>query len=234
VSLNPERRRIRCIAHIINLSLQAFLLASSKEALNAALDASCDASGDQMYEQFYQALYDISGEAAPQPGDPERQKKQPRGTAQRSSTNNHLFQGWQSIPAMRKLHNIAIWLRNSSINSDMWQDGVGLRLGIDNNTRWNSWYKLIDNLIRKKQQIKQFLLDHDKELSDNIFNASDWEYLERTHHFLQPFTSATLWAEGANSTLSQTLTIMDGLLRHYEKNKVCIYALSRPIANSLI
>ncbi|EXM15837.1 hypothetical protein FOTG_15832 [Fusarium oxysporum f. sp. vasinfectum 25433] len=68
-------------------------------------------------------------------------------------------------------------------------------------------------------EIKQFLLDYDKEINDNILNSSDWDYLERTHRFLHPFASATLWAEGKNSTLSQILTIMDGLLRHYEKNK---------------
>jgi hypothetical protein len=39
---------------------------------------------------------------------------------------------------MRKLHNIAVWLRNSSIHSDLWEDRVSLRLGIDNDTRWNS------------------------------------------------------------------------------------------------
>ncbi|KAH8691010.1 hypothetical protein GQ44DRAFT_796994 [Phaeosphaeriaceae sp. PMI808] len=32
-------RRTRCIGHIINLALQAFLLARSKEALRAALEA---------------------------------------------------------------------------------------------------------------------------------------------------------------------------------------------------
>jgi hypothetical protein len=103
---------------------------------------------------------------------------------------------------------------------DLWEDDVGLRLGIDNNTRWNSWYKLINNLLRKQSQIKQFLLNHDREIKDDILNLSDWDWLERTHKFLQPFASATLWAEGKNSTLSQVLVIMDGLLRHYEKNKV--------------
>ncbi|ENH66574.1 Putative AC9 transposase, partial [Fusarium oxysporum f. sp. cubense race 1] len=37
-----KRRRIRCIGHIINLALQAFLLARSKAALRAALEATAD------------------------------------------------------------------------------------------------------------------------------------------------------------------------------------------------
>jgi hypothetical protein len=79
---------------------------------------------------------------------------------------------------------------------------------------------MIDSLLRKKQQVKQFLLDYDKTLGDNILTSSDWEYLEKTHGFLQPFTSTTLWAQGATTTLSQNLMIMDILLRHYEQKKV--------------
>ncbi|WKT54434.1 hypothetical protein QSH57_005018 [Fusarium oxysporum f. sp. vasinfectum] len=58
-----------------------------------------------------------------------------------------------------------------------------------------------------------------KELQDDILLASEWEFIERTHRFLQPFASATLLAEGARSTLSQSLSIMDVLLRQYEKYK---------------
>jgi hypothetical protein len=67
---------------------------------------------------------------------------------------------------------------------------------------------MIDNLIRKKQQVKQFLLDYDKALGDNILTSSDWDYLEKTLAFLQPFTSTTLWAQGVTATLSQNLMIM--------------------------
>ncbi|KAF5257173.1 hypothetical protein FOXYS1_12315, partial [Fusarium oxysporum] len=229
ISFHPNQRRIRCIAHIINLSLQAFLLASSKEALRAALAAASDVTGAEMYEQFYFTLYDVSANEPTSRSEASGQQEQSfskvwKGKAKRATRKppdfrEDKFRGWQTIPAMRKLHNIAVWLRNSSIHSDLWEDRVSLRLGIDNDTQWNSWYKLIDNLIRKQSQIKQFLLDYDKEINDNILNSSDWDYLERTHRFLYPFASATLWAEGKNSTLSQILTIMDGLLRHYEKNK---------------
>ncbi|KAF4334810.1 Tfo1 transposase [Fusarium beomiforme] len=56
--------------------------------------------------------------------------------------------GWQGIPALQKLHNLAVWLRSSSLHSDSWRDAVGLSLGFDNATRWSSWYKVIDNAIR--------------------------------------------------------------------------------------
>lgn len=100
--------------------------------------------------------------------------------------------------------------------------GVGLRLGIDNDTRWNSWYKLLSNGLRKKAEIRQgfFFFDFEREIGDNVLTISDWVFIERTQQFLQPFAAATLLREGAGSNLSHTLMIMDALLHHYEKAKI--------------
>jgi hypothetical protein len=46
--------------------------------------------------------------------------------------------GWQGISTLQKLHNLAVWLRSSSIQSDMWRGTVGISLGTDNATRWSS------------------------------------------------------------------------------------------------
>ncbi|CEJ95284.1 hypothetical protein VHEMI10773 [[Torrubiella] hemipterigena] len=129
------------------------------------------------------------------------------------------FTGWQHIAPLRKVHNIAVWIRKSTLHSAAWDDEIKLRLDIDNATRWNSWYRLLDNLLRYQARVKQFLVDHDRELQDDILLASEWEFIERTHRFLQPFASATLLAGGAGSTLSQSLSIMDVLLRQYENTK---------------
>lgn len=44
------------------------------------------------------------------------------------------FGGWGSTPALEKLHNLAVWLRNSSIYYDLWDQAIGISLGIDNDT----------------------------------------------------------------------------------------------------
>ncbi|KAF2191632.1 hypothetical protein K469DRAFT_556285 [Zopfia rhizophila CBS 207.26] len=127
----------------------------------------------------------------------------------------------RAYPLYSKLHNIAIWLRSSSLHSDNWRDAVGLSLRIDNTTQWSSWYKVIDNAM-KKQQINQFLMDRNTELDDNVLNGSDWDLLDKTHAFLQPFALATLYAEGKCSSVAQSLVLIDALFLHYEQAKVCI------------
>lgn len=47
---DPGRRRIRCFGHVLNLCLQAFLLACSKEALRAALATASIAPGAKSVE----------------------------------------------------------------------------------------------------------------------------------------------------------------------------------------
>lgn len=220
MTFDPKHRRIRCIAHIINLSLQAFLLASSKEALIAALDAVVDTPGEKLFAKFYDTL-----QTTPEERDrTTKSSSRGRRTADPSDSNQNLlanFTGWQHIAPLRKVHGIAVWLRNSSLYTNLWDDEVKLRLGIDNATRWNSWYQLLDNLLRYQPRVKQFLADHDTAVGDNLLLASDWAFIEKSHTFLQPFASATLFAEGRKSTLSQSLTLMDVLLRQYEKYKVC-------------
>jgi hypothetical protein len=214
LTFDPSKRRIRCVAHIINLSLQAFLLASSKEALIAALDATDDTSNDQLFAQFYDTLHDAGQTTRTD------EAHQRRRASRRGNRILENFTGWQHIVPLRKVHNIAVWIRKSTLHTAIWDDEIKLRLGIDNATRWNSWYRLLDNFLRYQSRVKQFLIDHDRELQDDILLASEWEFIERTHRFLQPFASATLLAEGARSTLSQSLSIMDVLLRQYEKYKV--------------
>ncbi|KAF5697656.1 hAT family dimerization domain-containing protein [Fusarium mundagurra] len=124
-----------------------------------------------MYEQFYFTLYDISANKPASRSEASGQQEQSsskiwkrkakRAARKPPDFKDDKFRGWQTIPAIRKLHDIAVWLRNSSIHSDLWED------------------RLIDNLIRRQSQIKQFLLDYAKAINGNILNSSDWDYLKK-------------------------------------------------------
>jgi hypothetical protein len=162
VQFNAKQRRIRCIGHIINLSLRAFLLVSSKEALLAALTAAADVSGEELLAQFPHALTSKQRKnQAERPQLIESQESQSgrrharrRGSRGSQGSAAEEFSGVQKMPTLRKLHDLAVWLRSSSLHADLWDDNVGLRLGIYNRTQWSSWYMVIDRSIESNQRSK--------------------------------------------------------------------------------
>ncbi|KAG7423575.1 putative AC transposase [Fusarium oxysporum f. sp. raphani] len=171
-------------------------------------------------ETFSAAL----GESAPPASDipVDQALEESHGRQQRDrNARREEFSGWEGIGALRKLHHLAVWLRNSPIHSDDWREAVNRNLGIDNTTRWSSWYKIISVALDKKVQIVQFMVDHDKDIGlTNLLTGADWDILSKTHAFLQPFTEATLITEGDKASICSTLRLMDGLLSHFEKAKI--------------
>ncbi|PVH91390.1 hypothetical protein DM02DRAFT_545889, partial [Periconia macrospinosa] len=108
------------------------------------------------------------------------------------------------------------------IHQGLWDRAIGLRLGIDNRTRWSSWYQVIARASKKMDNIKSFMTDHEDILGDNRLQSNDWDILEKAAHFLEPFASATLYAEKDKSSVAQSLELMDLLLTRYEEQKVSI------------
>ncbi len=116
VRFNAKECRVRCIGHIINLSLQTCLLASSKEALLAALTAAADVSGEELLAQFFDALSSQQRKyQAERPQLIESQEKQSgrrhahcrcSGGSQGSAADE--FSGVQEMPTLRKLHDLAV------------------------------------------------------------------------------------------------------------------------------
>ncbi|RKK78776.1 hypothetical protein BFJ68_g17860, partial [Fusarium oxysporum] len=204
-----------------------FLLASSKEALVAALESASGVTGEELLSQFSEVLASHRKKAAAERntakrknGEPARKHKRKGSTASNTSViSADDFSGVENVPALRKLHGLAVWLSSSSLHQNAWDKAVGLRLGMDNRTRWSSWYQVIDRAIRKKDKVQSFMSDHEEAIGDNRLLVGDWELLGKVHTFLQPFASATLYAEGDDSSISQSLMLMDMLLLHYEEQQ---------------
>lgn len=119
-----------------------------------------------------------------------------------------------------KLHNIAVFIRSSTVHSDAWQRLAGRALGIDNVTRWNSWYMLLRTALEKKDKLMVFQQERHKALGDDSLTQDDWDVLKLTADFLQPFWQATLAQQKSWSSLDQLLYHMDILLKHFEDAKV--------------
>lgn len=213
--------------------MQAFLLASSKEALRAALDFVANATGEDLLAQFSSALTSrrestrAQHEAASETSQSRRPFRQVRSVESRGSGDED-FSGLENIPTLRKLHQLCAWLRSSTVHAAAWDRQVGLRLGIDNQTRWSSWYAVIDRALKKMTEIKLFMHDNERSLDDIRLTTDDWVILQNTHAFLDPFASATLYAEGKRASISQSIFLMDSLLLHYEQQKVSANTLSLP------
>ncbi|KAK2687818.1 hypothetical protein QWA68_013742 [Fusarium oxysporum] len=176
-----SRRRIRCIAHIINLSLQAFLLASSKEALFAALESASGITGEELLSQFSEVLASHRKKAATRlntakrkNGEPARKHKRKGTTASNASVIlADDFSGVENVPALRELHGLAVRLSSSSLHQNLWDKAVGLRLGIGTRTCWSSWYQVIDRANTKKDKIQSFMSDHEEAIGDNRLLVGD-------------------------------------------------------------
>lgn len=100
--------------------------------------------------------------------------------------------GWRSIGPLGKPHNIAVFIRIFTVRNDAWGDIAGKAVGIDNITRWNSWFKLLDAAISQEVQLSIFLNQYHNELEDDILTHGDWQVLKMTHELLQPFYQATI------------------------------------------
>jgi hypothetical protein len=202
IKFDPVKRRIRCLGHIINLSLSAFLFADNKTALREAIKQSIEEEGDvTICELLIERLKETKGK-----------KKKARG--------DHA--GWRSIGALGKLHNIAVCIRGSSILSDYWGTLSPLMLGLDNATRWNSWYMLLKRAVQKRAEIELMCTKYIGELNggDDILTQDEWQLLVDTEEFLQPFYEATLEGQNTFASLDQTLVFMDILFKHFEEAKV--------------
>ncbi|KAH7461075.1 hypothetical protein FOMA001_g19142 [Fusarium oxysporum f. sp. matthiolae] len=183
---------------------QDLSFATSEDALQAAIEQAQDEANDVTVSD---ALHDRIQSNTCQKSHGRRNKR--NDTA-----------GWRSIGPMGKLHNIAVFIRNSTVRNDAWDDIAGKALGIDNITRWNSWFKLLDAAISQEGPLSIFLNQYHEELEDDILTHDDWQVLKMTHEFLQPFYQATLEQQMEWASIDQVLENMDILFLQFENAKV--------------
>jgi hypothetical protein len=187
ITWNAKHHRIRCHGHVINLAVQAFLFMDSKEAVEAAC---------KQIEALDEASYDIDMMEA--------WKK-----------NKNL--GWREMGPLRKVHNIAVHIRADDYRYNLFKKRAGRVLGLDNDTRWNSWFRLLNVTLEKQEHVKWYQDKYYDSLKDNYLTPEDWQTLRETRNFLQPFWRITQLTEGYRATLDQTLFTMDVLHKHYNR-----------------
>ncbi|KAG7425361.1 hypothetical protein Forpi1262_v013208 [Fusarium oxysporum f. sp. raphani] len=175
-----------------------------EHALQAAIEAAQDEANDVTAAN---ALHDQLRATTDQKSHDRRKKR-------------HDTTGWRSIGSIGKLHNIAVFIHNSTVHNDAWDDIAGKALGLDSITRWNSWFRLLDAAISQEGPLSIFLNQYHKELEGDILTHDDWQVLKWTHEFLQPFHQATLEQQMEWASIDQVLENMDILFLQFENAKV--------------
>jgi hypothetical protein len=131
------------------------------------------------------------------------------------------MQDWRKKGPLGKLHNIVVYIQRSPQRIASFEALTsGKRIPRDNQTRWNSWYTMIDCAIsaRMRPAIDVFCVQEGLEADALI--SSDWITLGHFHKYLKFFYQATLATEGYEATIDRVLSTMEFLLEKLEAAKV--------------
>jgi hypothetical protein len=91
---------------------------------------------------------------------------------------------------------------------------AGLTPVLGNNTRWSSWDAMMLRGLQTRSTIDEIMAKKDCRYH---LSADDWELIESTHQFLQPFHEVTNKAQTDDVTFDKVLFYMDFLRTHLTK-----------------
>jgi hypothetical protein len=124
---------------------------------------------------------------------------------------------WRQMGPLGKLHNLIMAIRASTQRYNQFKALAGRMIPRDNDTRWNSWFFMLDISLKKRKEIISFVDEFFNEIELDYLYPNDWSILREYHSFLKPFQQITKLTEGDNSTLDEVLVGMDFLVKHLNK-----------------
>ncbi|KAF6518215.1 hypothetical protein HZS61_002293 [Fusarium oxysporum f. sp. conglutinans] len=186
-------RRLRCSGHIMNLIVQAFLFRSKAKKIQEDEREGID--------EAYQRLCRLS-------------EREEGGIITKAQATEE----WREFSVLGKLHNLCIYSRSStSIYNDLKAE-IGRALPRDNDTRWNSWFRLIDVAIEKRAKFMDWIQENHAKIEKDALDHNDWNELGDIHAFLQLFHQVSV-RQGRENTLDEVLSHMDFLHHHFTQTK---------------
>lgn len=186
INWDPEIQRVRCIGHVINLFVQAFLFTTISEEELTAYD-----------QEDMQVEAEEDSDRATQ-----EQKKKARQDKIRQ------------MGPIGKLHNIVVYIRSSGNRTAEFTQEAERRIPLDNRTRWNSWYNMLKVALSLEKHIDFYTKNNQPELEKDILSPPDWESLRTLCSFLQKFHDITLQNEGDKRDISQSIPSLFLLRSH--------------------
>lgn len=139
-----------------------------------------------------------------------------RGEFQTETERREKTKAFRTMGVLGRLHNIIAHSRSSAARTAQFLEHVARRIPLDNRTRWNSWYNLLNIALEREAGINEYVKLNLDSLSNDSLSPRDWVSLRTLHQFLEPFHRATLDTQGDNTRLDRVLFSMDVLLKHIE------------------
>ncbi|KAJ0135113.1 37S ribosomal protein S9 [Fusarium oxysporum f. sp. albedinis] len=125
---------------------------------------------------------------------------------------------WREFSVLGKLHNLCIYTRSSTSIYNDFKAEIGRALPRDNDTRWNSWFRLIDVAIEKRAKFMDWIQENHAKIEKDALDHNDWNELGDIHAFLQVFHQISV-RQGRENTLDEVLSYMDFLHHHFMRTK---------------
>jgi len=101
-------------------------------------------------------------------------------------------QSYRILGPLGKLHNIVVHIRGSSGRAQEFKRLAERMIPLDNRTRWNSWYDMLEVALAKENHVDAYTKNHIATLRDDYLTPGDWEQLHSIATFLKP-SNGPLW-----------------------------------------
>jgi hypothetical protein len=166
--LDPVARRLRCSGHIMNLIVQAFLFRSKARSIQEDEQEAID----EAYEQLW--------------------PKEEQGARM---TKAQATEEWREFRVLKKLHNLCMYTRSSTSVYNDFKAKIGRALPRDNETRWNSWFRLIDVAMGKRAELMDWIQENHAKVEKDALDHNNWRELGRSTHSCK-YSTGSSFAKG--------------------------------------
>ncbi|KFA81613.1 hypothetical protein S40288_09579 [Stachybotrys chartarum IBT 40288] len=90
--------------------------------------------------------------------------------------------GWRQLGPLDKVHNIAVHMRENDYRWNLFRKRAGRSLGLDNDTRWNSWF-VLDVALDLQEHVEWYLREYYEDVQDDYLTPNEWRLLRETRAF---------------------------------------------------
>ncbi|OWT42447.1 hypothetical protein VFPPC_18547 [Pochonia chlamydosporia 170] len=120
-----------------------------------------------------------------------------------------------------KLHNFVVYIQRSVQRSQKFMAiSHNRKLARDNDTRWSSWYTMLQAALSLKDAVDGYFNKWmEEDCAGDELSSEDWIILEKIKFFLEKLKMTTKALESSFATLDNVLLAMDFVLAQFEAGK---------------